>query len=46
MKKITIDKINEPAPMKRLKMACENAKKILSTNEKTQIEIKIFKIKK
>ena len=43
MKKITIDKINDPAPMKRLKMACENAKKILSTNEKTQIEINSLK---
>ncbi len=25
MKKITIDKVNDPSPMKRLKMACENA---------------------
>ena len=43
MKKITIDKINDPSPMKRLKMACENAKKILSSNEKTQIEINNLK---
>ena len=39
MKKIKIDKDNDPNSMKRLKMACENAKKILSIREKTQIEI-------
>ena len=39
MKQIKIDKNNDPAPMKRLKMACENAKKILSNKDKTQIEI-------
>ena len=39
MKKIKIDKNNDPDSMKRLKMACENAKKILSNKEKTQIEI-------
>jgi hypothetical protein len=27
MKKIKIDKNNDPEPMKRLKMSCENAKK-------------------
>ena len=39
MKQIKIDKNNDPDSMKRLKMACENAKKILSNKEKTQIEI-------
>ena len=39
MKQIRIDKNNDPDSMKRLKMACENAKKILSNKEKTQIEI-------
>ena len=39
MKKIKIDKNNDPDSMKRLKMACENAKKILTNKEKTQIEI-------
>ena len=43
MKKITLDKNNDPEPMKRLKMACENAKKILSSYEKTQIEINSLK---
>ena len=39
MKQIKIDKNNDPDSMKRFKMACENAKKILSNKEKTQIEI-------
>ena len=39
MKQIRIDKNNDPDSMKRLKMACENAKKILSNKDKTQIEI-------
>ena len=43
MKKIKIDKNNDPEPMKRLKMSCENAKKILSTKEVTQIEINCLK---
>jgi len=43
MKKIKIDKVNDPVPMKRLKMSCENAKKILSRNEKTQIELNDLK---
>ena len=43
MKKIKIDKNNDPAPMKRLKMSCENAKKILSIKETTQIEISDLK---
>ena len=43
MKKIKIDKNYDPNAMKRLKMACENAKKILSSKEKTQIEINNLK---
>ena len=43
MKQIKIDKNNDPDSMKRLKMACENAKKILSNKEKTQIEINRLK---
>ena len=43
MKKIKIDKNNDPGPMKRLKMSCENAKKILSTKEVTQIELNCLK---
>ena len=43
MKKIKIDKINDPEPMKRLKMSCENAKKILSSKEVTQIELNCLK---
>jgi len=43
MKKIKIDKNNDPEPMKRLKMSCENAKKILSNKEVTQIEINCLK---
>ena len=43
MKQIKIDKDNDPDSMKRLKMACENAKKILSNKEKTQIEINDLK---
>ena len=43
MKKIKIDKVNDPGPMKRLKMSCENAKKILSRKEKTQIELNDLK---
>ena len=43
MKKIKIDKNNDPEPMKRLKMSCENAKKILSSKEVTQIEINCLK---
>ena len=43
MKKIKIDKNNDPIPMKRLKLCCENAKKILSSKEVTQIEINSLK---
>jgi L1 cell adhesion molecule like protein len=43
MKKIKIDKNNDPEPMKRLKMSCENAKKILSSREVTQIELNCLK---
>ena len=43
MKKIKIDKNNDPEPMKRLKMSCENAKKILSNKEVTQIELNCLK---
>ena len=39
MKKIKIDKNKDPGPMKRLKMAYENAKKLLSYKEITQIEL-------
>ena len=43
MKKIKIDKNKDPEPMKRLKMSCENAKKILSSREVTQIELNCLK---
>ena len=43
MKKIKIDKNKDSEEMKRLKMACENAKKILSIKESTQIEINCLK---
>ena len=42
MKKIKIDK-SEPEIMKRLKMSCENAKKLLSIKESTQIELNDLK---
>ena len=43
MKKIKIDKNKDSEEMKRLKMACENAKKILSIKESTQIELNCLK---
>ena len=43
MKNIKIDKNKDPEPMKRLKMACENTKKILSYKEVTQIELNCLK---
>ena len=43
MKKIIIDKDNDPDVMKRLKIACESAKKILSSKDKTQIELNCLK---
>ena len=43
MKKIKIDKNKDPGPMKRLKMAYENAKKLLSYKEITQIELNSLK---
>ncbi len=44
IKKIKIDKNNDSEEVKRLKMACENAKKILSIKESTQIELNCLKI--
>ena len=43
MKKIIIDKDKDPDVMKRLKMACESAKKILSSKNKIQIELNCLK---
>ena len=43
MKKIIIDKDKDPNVMKRLKMACESAKKILSSKNKIQIELNCLK---
>ena len=43
MKKIIIDKGKDPDVMKRLKMACESAKKILSSKNKIQIELNCLK---
>jgi len=43
MKKIIIDKDNDQDVMKRLKIACESAKKLLSSKDKTLIELNCLK---